>query len=246
MHSLFLKEIKFEWVRLFLLNVQRQLDCYENLFLYLTNDGENGFIKADIKHQSLHDVEICAVSEILAKDEDITDTKVLKVLELLGYNAYLYALNEGVEISVNEIAPEYFEKGLEKLELLRLSEINEDRVETFLTDVQEIWEEELFDCDELYLTFNCIDQEFVVKPYEGDKEYMKICSLNAFVEPYSGITDNDIDDCKSYLKNYMRKLVEFNEMFNGCSIEHDWRNAFQQFLDEQTLPTNSIDDDLPW
>lgn len=200
MKELILRKIKLEWVRLFLLNLQQQLEHHGELFLYFTIDDKNGFIKADIKHQSIHDIEICSVNEILTKDEEITDAKVLKILELLALEFYCHV--NWCDSSVIKTDPEKIQEGLDKLYSLVLEGTDTVSVAKFLYAVQKVWEEELSDSDELYLSINFDTQELVARAYyENNINFMSVCELNQFVKPNYEITEADIENLVSCLKN---------------------------------------------
>lgn len=169
MKGLTLKNVKFEGVRLFLLNLQQQAKTHKELVLYLTNDGENGFIQADIKYDSLHHVKICEVNEILSEDEEVTIDKVLDVLDLLASELYDYCYEENINSVATETSIDEIRKGLRKLDLLFLPDLLEDEIFKFLIEVNKVWEE-LSDFEELYMMFDYASKGFVVKPFATNEE----------------------------------------------------------------------------
>lgn len=174
MKGLTLKNVKFEGVRLFLLNLQQQIKTHKELVLYLTNDGENGFIQADVQHDSLHHVKICEVNEILSEDEEVTIDKVLDVLDLLASELYDYCYEENVNCVAIETSIDEIREGLRKLDLLLLPDLLEDEIFKFLIEVNKVWEEELSDFEELYLMFDYVNGGFVVKPFAtNEKEVLQ-------------------------------------------------------------------------
>lgn len=190
MKGLTLKNVKFEGVRLFLLNLQQQVKTYKELVLYLMNDGENGFIQADIKHDSLHHVKICEANEILSENEEVTIDKVLAVLELLASELYDYCYEENVDCVAIETSIDEIREGLRKADSLLLPDLVEDEVSKFMIKLKKIWEEELSDFEELYLMFDYASKGFVVKPFASTDE--EAFRLSYFIELGEDITRDDV------------------------------------------------------
>ncbi|MBP3904475.1 hypothetical protein [Turicibacter sp.] len=188
-----LKNINLEGVGAFLLSLKDYFNNYdEELFLYASSHEGYLFLKADIKHQSLYDSEICAISEILSKDEEINDEKIIECLDILAQYAYEYLPNY-LDVSTTRRDVKIIEKALEMLHSFELESLYANDCLKFLLNVQEVWKDGLSDSENLYLARRHKDNKLVARAYyEDDDVHESLVNLKDFIPLFDSIGDDKV------------------------------------------------------
>lgn len=204
MTDLILKEFDVEGVTLFLTNVKEYLYYFSDLSIYATTDGENAFIKADISHDSLHDVKIYEIDCV--EFEDVGEIELEEIAEEICREIYAYAHFKRLNISIDFDDLEDFKCELRELEALTCG-TDKESVHEFLIKLNHLKNNYIhLHLQDFYLVSD-VDGLFSVKNFvEFREEYV---NLNWFFEKKGEVQEDDV--------NYLCLQMD-NNFFDGTHV----------------------------
>lgn len=244
MTDLILREFDVEGVTLFLTNVKEYLYYFSDLSIYATTDGENAFIKADISHDSLHDVKIYEIDCV--EFEEVGEIELEEIAEEICREIYAYAHFKRLNISIDFDDLEDFKCELRELEALTCG-TDKESVHEFLIKLNHLKNNYIhLHLQDFYLVSD-VDGLFSVKNFVEFRE--RYVGLNWFFELKGEVQDDDVNHLCLQMDNTFFDgigiMVQKEEIENLHELRDLEKSKVENFFEYAEIMLEEHEVDVP-